>query len=205
MVRLIPKTYWGYGALASMFSAIVLFLTQKVFDWYGATTFDKAIFTLLVLFLIFLGIGMHIVAHKTISNALKGSPQKIVVNTLILGFAGVLLYLVVANGMAIQMSVDSGSGDYSSYFNNNVGFFGSLKMLMHSAEPNVIEDFAIGVQQIVRTMFIIVPALIVGWGALSVLTADSLDEAEGGILALVAAILVWIMLFIFDLIGIPMW
>jgi hypothetical protein len=203
-MKILPKSPWGYAYLGFGIAAIVLWLTQKLWDWYGITTIDKAMFSLLVLFLIFLAIGFGLVANKTIAGMLKGNPAKTVVSTLIIGFAGVMLYLIISNGLAIQMSVDAGEGAYTEYYNNNQGFFQTLRMLAMPTEVGALEDFALGVQQIIRIVFLVVPALIIGWGALSVLTADSIDEAEGGLLALVAAILTVVMLFLFQFAGVTM-
>jgi hypothetical protein len=201
MGKFLPNTNYGVLSLFMGFLGIILYMSQKLLNWYGVTDLDKAMFSILVIFILLLTIGLALAGNvQKGSSKLQATPSGLVVSTLVIGFAGIILYLMVASGMAIQMSIEAG-GTYAELQN---GLVFNLKMLMHEADPNVISEFATGVQAIVRTIFIIVPALIVGWGALSVLTADSLDEAEGGILALVSAILVWIMLFIFNLIGIPM-
>lgn len=204
MVKILPKSPWGYAYYLFGIAAIILWFTQKIWDWYGITTIDKALFSLLVLFIIFLAFGFGLVANKTVAGMLKGNPAKTIVSTLIIGFAGVMLYLIISNGLAIQMSVDAGEGVYTEYYNNNQGFFQTLRMLAMPTEIGELEKFALGVQQIIRIVFLVVPALIIGWGALSVLTADSLDEAEGGLLALVSALLTVGIMFIFQFANVPM-
>jgi hypothetical protein len=73
-----------------------------------------------------------------------------------------------------------------------------------SGDINSLTNFALGVRQIVTALFLVVPCLIATWGGFSVLTADSIDEAEGGILAIVAAFIVFIIVFIFKAIGVQL-
>jgi len=51
-------------------------------------------------------------------------------------------------------------------------------------------------------MFLTVPCLIGTWGGLSVLTADGISDAEGGILAIIASFVVFFVVWIFKAIDV---
>jgi len=69
-------------------------------------------------------------------------------------------------------------------------------------DVNALLNFGLGFQVLIKALFLCVPFLIATWGGLSVITAESIDEAEGGIMAIVAALFVVIIIFVFSLVGI---
>ena len=102
----------------------------------------------------------------------------------------------------VMMTLDASYNTYAE----GTGVFTGLRQLtsVTAADVSSLEQFALGIRQIVRAMFLIVPALIGTWGGLSVLTADSIDEGEGGILAIVAAFVVFIIVWIFKAIDVSL-
>ena len=118
---------------------------------------------------------------------------------LFFGFIVVLLLVCIVSGSAMTMdtSVDT-------YFKSDLGFFTGMRMLtsVTDTDVNALLNFGLGFQVLIKALFLCVPFLIATWGGLSVLTADSIDEAEGGILAVVAALFTVIIIFVFSLVGI---
>ena len=96
--------------------------------------------------------------------------------------------------------------NYQQYANERAGIFTGIRQLssITSEDVNSLHNFALGIRQIVSAMFLTVPCLIATWGGLGVLTADSISDAEGGILAIVAAFVVFIVVWIFKAIDVTL-
>jgi hypothetical protein len=198
----IPETRYGWIGLITGMAGAILWGTQMLFDWFGITAIEKSIYSLIVLALICIACGSTLVANRIISSKfLKRPPLQTIGRTSFLLFLGAILLIFIVNGLSMTLSTD-----YTTYANNNLGIFTGLTMLssVTTADVNSLTNFALGIRQIITALFLVVPCLIATWGGLSVLTSDSIDEAEGGILAIVAAFVVFIIVFIFKAIGVTL-
>jgi hypothetical protein len=112
----------------------------------------------------------------------------------VFGVSLAIIGILIING--VGMTMDTSYADYAA---TEYGYLTGLRQLtaVTSGDVNSLVNFALGIRQLVRALFLIVPGLIATWGGLSVLTADSIDEAEGGILAIVAAMVVFFVVWIF--------
>lgn len=199
----IPETIYGWLSLILGTIGSVLWGTQHVLNWYGTTEGDKSLYSIIVLLVMLTAIGCTWVARSKMkaSKELKHSEGMTIVRIVILSMVGIILLIIIKNG--VGMTLDT---NFSTYANDRYGFFTGLRQLtsITTEDVNSLQNFALGIRQIVRAMFLIVPCLIATWGGLSVLTADSIDEAEGGILAVVAAFIVFIVVWIFKAIDISL-
>ncbi|MGV9142075.1 MAG: hypothetical protein ACOC1X_03970 [Promethearchaeota archaeon] len=199
---LIPETIHGAVGLIAGVAGCVLAATQYAFDWAGITRADKALFSFLVIVLIALAIGGTYTGNLIVSERLRNkSANLIMIKIFISIVGGVFILIMVINGACMSMSVD-----YQTYVQQRFGFLTGWKMLTSVTAEDVssLEQFGLGIKQIVRALFLAVPGLIGTWGGLSVLTADSIDEAEGGILAIVASFVVFFVVWIFKAIGVSL-
>lgn len=181
------------GIITMVFWSIQ-FLTNSI----GFDTFDRSLFSIVTVVCGLLACFSMYVANnvKKINN-----PVKFIITGTIFGLIAIALLITVLNGVSMTLSTD-----YNSYANSGLGFFEGYRQLtsITSEDVNSLENYALGVRQLVRAMFLIVPCLIGTWGGLSVLTADSIDEAEGGILAIVAAFVVVIIVWMFKVIDVSL-
>jgi hypothetical protein len=195
----VPETWQGAVGAISGIVAVALWSTQYFFDWFGATTFDKNFYNILVLVLISVAIGFNFVGNRLANNRKRltasKDPTYIALRNTFLILIGVFLYIIVVNGWAMTMSTE-----YVTYADGKNGIWTGISRLdsrITKEDVGDLENFALGIAQLSRSMFLIVPCLIGTWGGLSVLTADSVDEAEGGILAILAAMVVFFIAWIF--------
>jgi hypothetical protein len=197
---LIPSTVFGWIGLISGIVGSMLAATQFIWDWFGITQVDKALFSVIVLILMLMAIAGTYVGNKMVSGK-NIEPLKSFGKIFGIGMVIVFGYIVVSNSVMMTLSTT-----YTSYTDARLGYLTGLRQLtsVTTEDVNSLVNFALGIRQIVRSMFLIVPALIATWGGLSVLTADSIDEAEGGILAIVSAFVVFIIVFIFKAIDVQL-
>lgn len=197
---LIPSTPFGWVGLLSGITGMILAASQFIWDWFGVTQIDKALFSVIVLILMMMAIAGTYVGNKMVSGR-TFDPFKTFIKIFVMGLVIVLTFIVISNSAMMSLSTT-----YSDYANERLSYFTGLRQLtsVTTEDVNSLVNFALGIRQIVRAMFLITPALIGTWGGLSVLTADSIDEAEGGILAIVAAFVVFIVVFIFKSIDVQL-
>lgn len=193
----LPRSRYGWYGFIFGILGVVAASTQLIFDWFGKTNADKSLYSLFTILVISLALGFTYTAN--FSSKTTGNPM---VTTLKISFTvviAVLILIMVVNGFLMTLDTN-----YVTYVNNNQGLFTGLRMLtsITTEDVNDLVLFSEGMTQIIRSIFLIVPCLIGSWGGLSVLTADSIDEAEGGILAIVAAFVVFIIVWIFKAIDI---
>lgn len=195
----LPHSAYGITGLVLGILGVVAASTQLVFNWFGSTNADKSLYSLFTILFIVLGLGFTYVAN--FRTKIKGNPMITGLKIAFILFVAVILLIMAVNG--ISMTLDT---TYATYANNNLGLFTGIRMLtsITTEDVNSLSNFALGIRQIVRSLFMIVPALIATWGGLSVLTADSIDEAEGGILAIVAAFIVFIVVWVFKAIDVSL-
>jgi len=200
----IPETMYGWTGLLLGIAGSACWCTQFVWDWFGITEADKTLYSLIVLILLISASAFTFVANR-LNNQIKifsgRTPMMTVAKITFIGFIGVILTIMVLNGG--MMSLDM---EYQEYANTRAGFFTGIRQLtaVTSADVGSLANFGLGIREIVKAMFLVIPCLIGTWGGLSVLTADSIDEAEGGILAIVAAFVVFIIVWIFKAIDISL-
>lgn len=199
----IPETIYGWLSLILGITGSILWGTQHVLDWFGTTEGDKSLYSIVVLLVMLTAIGCTWVARSKMkaNKELKHTEGMTVIRIVILGMVFIILLLIIKNG--VGMTLDT---NFNTYANSNLGFFTGFRQLtsITTEDVNSLQNFALGIKQIVRAMFLVVPCLIATWGGLSVLTADSIDEAEGGILAVVAAFIVFIVVWVFKAIDISL-
>lgn len=200
----IPETAYGWIGLVLGILGSISWCTQFIWNWFGITEADKALYSLIVLLLLLSAIGFSYVANR-LNNRRKiftgRTPMISVAKIVFLGFMGIILVVMITNGVA--MTIDT---NYLEYANTNAGYFTGIRQLsaITSEDVGSLEQFALGIRQIVRALFLVVPCLIGTWGGLSVLTADSISDAEGGILAIVAAFVVLIIVWTFKAIDVSL-
>jgi len=200
---IVPETSYGWAGLTLGLGGVLLWGTQMIWNWFGITEGDKALFSLLTVIILLFAVGCYRVAQTKLRSGIKHKRGEgaIIFRTVLIGLVAIILIVIVINGFSMTLDVN-----YESYANNNFGFFTGLKLLtsVTAEDVNSLQNWALGVRQIVRAMFLTVPVLIATWGGLSVLTADSIDEAEGGILAVVAAFIVFLIVWIFKAIDVSL-
>lgn len=204
----IPENQYSLIGLILGVLGCVLWATEFILDWVawlpGVDTIDKALYSVIVLLTLLFACAFIYVGTR-MSNTRKklksASPARTVLKIVFLSFIGIILVIMVLNG--VSMTLDT---TYATYANGDLGLLTGLRQLtsVTSADVDALTTFALGVRQIVRAMFLVIPCIIATWGGLSVLTADSIDEAEGGILAIVAAFVVFIVVFIFKFMDIQL-
>ncbi|MHA1488543.1 MAG: hypothetical protein ACTSRI_02675 [Promethearchaeota archaeon] len=201
---LVPESIYGYiGIILGMLGSIC-WATQFVLDWFGIDEADKALYSLIVLLLLLSAIAFTFVANRTTNTRkiFKGkTPMITIAKIIFLGFILIIVLVLVFNGVSITMDVN-----YKQYASERAGIFTGIRQLssITSEDVNSLHNFALGIRQIVSAMFLTVPCLIATWGGLGVLTADSISDAEGGILAIVAAFVVFIVVWIFKAIDVTL-
>lgn len=192
----IPETTYGWAGLLLGMLGSTLWCTQFIWDWFGITDADKSLYSIIVLLLLISACACTYVANR-LNNSIKifkgTSPNITIAKITFLGFVGIILTIMVLNGVMISM--DTQYAEYSK----NTGLFTNIRQLssVTSADVNSLQNWALGLRQIINALFLTVPCLIATWGGLGVLTADSISDAEGGILAIVAAFVVFIVVWIF--------
>lgn len=197
--RLLPKGNYGLiGQVLGLLGA-VLYGTQIAWNWFGITEADKALYSLGTVAIICLAIGFMYAAN--FKSKIKGTPIFAALKVSLVLFLGISLLVLVLNGVGVTMDVT-----YSEYANSKLAFWNGFRQLTSVTleDINSLQNFAIGIKWIARALFLTVPAIIATWGGFSVLTADSIDEAEGGILAVVAAFIVFFVVWIFRAIDVTL-
>ena len=195
----LPHSAYGITGFVLGILGITAASTQLVFNWFGRTNADKSLYSVFTILFLALGLGFTYVAN--FKTKIKGNPMVCALKISFVLFIAIILLIMAVNG--ISMTLDT---SYATYANNELGLFTGLRMLtsITSADVNSLQNFALGIKQIVRSIFMIVPCLIATWGGLGVLTADDIGDAEGGILAIVAAFVVFIVVWIFKAIDISL-
>lgn len=175
----------------------LMYLSQFVFGWFGVDIQDWTFYSVILIFL----------ASESIAFAWYGYRRKrreepfkkplavgLVVSILVI----TTVLLLTGTAMRMDTTFDAGTG--------NLGVFYGLPILGSPADElvstNVLAQWGIGLKIILKALALIMPFLCSLWGGLSVLTADNLTEARGGLLAIAAAIVVVIITFLFNLVGI---
>ena len=188
----IPQTNLGWIGFITGIAGSVLYATQNIWNWFGITDGDKAVFSLIIILLMSMAIGFSYTANKIIRTSRKAysknyAPLWSAIKITAVLFCGVLTIQQLLNMLVVKFET-----------------YASLRMLaaVTSADVASLEQFALGIRQIVRAMFLIVPGFIATWGGLSVMTADSISDAEGGPMAVVAALIVLFVVWIFKAIDV---
>ena len=180
---------------------MLLWASQFITSWFGITNGDKALYSIVTVILLILGCASTYVGNAVYNKGgtFEGSPAKTIAKITFLGVIVIIVIIMVLNGTAMMMSTQ-----YEEYANDNEGVFTGFRQLtsVTSEDVNSLANFGLGIREIVKSMFLIVPCLIATWGGLGVLTAESISDAEGGILAIVAAFVVFIVVWIFKAIDV---
>lgn len=189
---LVPETPYGWLSIIAGILGSVMWMTQFIWDWFGVTEGDKAIYSVLTLVLLIMSCSAAFVANASIARGMN-MPAMTFLKITVFGVSFAIVALLVFNGLGMTMDTS-----YASYAETEYGYLTGLRQLtaVTSGDVNSLVNFSLGIRQLVRSLFLIVPGLIATWGGLSVLTADSIDEAEGGILAVVAAMVVFFVVWI---------
>ena len=201
----IPDRLYGIIGLILGFLGSIMATTQFVWNWFGIDDGDKALYSVMVILILCFACGFATVnnmMHNTKWFVFSGrTPFTSVAKTAFFIFIVIMVFIMAANGVAMTMDVN-----YATYCQSRQGFFTGIRQLTAVTAQDV-SDLALwgeGLQQIIKAIFLTVPCLIATWGGLGVLTADSISDAEGGILAIVAAFVVFIIVWIFKAIGIAL-
>jgi len=205
MVRLnlsvkLPRTTAEVITLLSGLLTLVLWSTQYFWNWYGANQFDRTFYSLLVLFCAGLSVGMmYAVNFKP-----KSSPYKIAITTALVIVIAVILTVMLMNGGFMMM--DATYGDFVNERGRGGYFYGIeyLSTAVTQQDVDSLTMFAKGISELVRSLFLIVPGLIGTWGGLGVLMAGSMQEASIGIMAILAAMVVFFVVWIFHAIDVTL-
>jgi len=176
----------------------ILYTTQFIWNWFGTDSVQKAVYSLFCVVLI---LGACAGAYVGQKQKRLSNPGRTFGKFMFFGFIIVVLFICIVSGAS--MTLDTG---IDTYFKSDMGFFTGFRWLtsVTSEDLNTVANWAIGLKMVIKTLFLIVPFLICVWGGLSVLTATSLDEAEGGIMAVVAAFIVVIIVWLFKLVEISL-
>lgn len=203
----LPTTLYGWVGLILGLAGGILATTQFVFDWlssFGADVADETLFSIMVLLMLCFACGFSTVANRSVNKKrwiLKGSPFTAVMKMSMGIFVAVMILIMIMNGVGMTMDIA-----YYTYTKSNGGLFAGVRQLtsITAGDVSSLEQWALGIKQIVRGFFMIIPCIIGAWGGLSVLTADGISDAEGGILAIVAAFVVFIVVWIFKAIDVSL-
>lgn len=193
-----PASYWGYLSYAFLGIAVVMYVTQLFVGWFGADVLDRSLYSFVVLLFLLMGCAsMYVNNHLSkIEN-----PQFLFAKITFMSTIGCMIFIMCLN--AAGMILDT---NYNQTANASGGLFFGLPQLTYITQSDVdsLSNFAAGTAQLMRAFFLIVPFLIATWGGLSVLTADGISDAEGGILAIVAAFVVVIVVWLFKLVDVTL-
>jgi hypothetical protein len=191
-MRYLPNKAEGWIGVLAGLTATFLYASNVIFKWLQ-TELDRSIYGIIFLVLMGIAFGFTYVANKNL-NIRRAIP--ITLSVILIGIFMIMFF----NGFSMTLSAD-----YHEYASNKLGLFTGVQLLagdVKEIDVNSIATFALGVRQLITAISLFVPVLIVMWAGLSVLTADSLDEAEGGILGIVAAIVVVIIVWLFLLVDV---
>ena len=176
-------------------------MSQFINNWFGITNGDKALYSIMTVFLLIFACASIYVGNATNNKGgtYEGSPAKTVFKISVLGMAIIIISIMILNGTAIMMDAN-----YAEYASENEGALTGFRQLtsVTSEDVNSLQNFGLGIREIVKAMFLTVPCLIGTWGGLSVLTADGISDAEGGILAIIASFVVFFVVWIFKAIDV---
>lgn len=193
--KYLPKNPFGWTSLLIGLFSVTLYTTQLFWGWFGTDATDQMIFSLIVLVPMCIAISCAFEDRKQKrqdwSSVLKNS-FKI--------FIAVFTVVLVLNGIGMGMDTT-----YATQADDSgLGLFYGIRMLSNvsDADINNLANWGIGLKTIIKALFLIVPFLVATWGALSVLTADSFQEASTGIFALLAAIIFSIIVWVFRLVDV---
>lgn len=192
------KNYFMFISLISGLIGSVLYMTQVIWDWFGADSIAKTLFSFACLIVLLFACASAYVGQKA---SRLTSPWKTMGRIMFFGFVTVTLLICIIGGFA--MMLDS---NFNEYAEANLGFLTGFRLLSNvtTTDLNALQNWATGIAMMIKALFLIVPFIIAVWGGLSVLTADSISDAEGGILAVVAAFIVVIIVWIFKLVEITL-
>lgn len=191
-MRYLPNTYEGWIGVIAGLIATGLYASNMIFKWLQ-TELERSIYGIIFLILMGVAIGFTYVANKNL-DVRRAIPISLAV--ILIGIFLVMMF----NGISMTLSAD-----YQTYANSELGLFTGVQLLagdVKEIDVGNIADFALGVRQLITAISLFVPAIIVFWAGLSVITADSLDEAEGGILGIAAAVVVVIIVWLFLLVDV---
>jgi len=196
--QILPKNIFQLISLIFGLAGSLLYATQMIWNWFGTNGMHKTLYSIIVLVLLLLATGYGIVGAR---SRRYGDPWRTGALYGLYGFVIVSIIVIVLNGVAMQMDAN-----YKDAANGSMGFFEGFRMLTQVTQEdlNSLQNWALGLKQIIKALFLIVPFLICVWGGLSVLTADSIDEAEGGIMSIVAAFIVVIDIWLFKLVEVSL-
>ncbi|MBS3741871.1 MAG: hypothetical protein KGY74_07105 [Candidatus Cloacimonetes bacterium] len=189
---LVPETPYGWLSIIAGILGSVMWMTQYIWNWFGITEGDKSLYSLVTLILLIMACAAAFVGNASLGHRLQ-MPNMTFLKITVFGVSLSIIGILIING--VGMTMDTSYADYAAA---EYGYLTGLRQLtaVTSGDVNSLVNFALGIRQLVRALFLIVPGLIATWGGLSVLTADSIDEAEGGILAIVAAMVVFFVVWI---------
>jgi hypothetical protein len=191
-MRYLPKKVEGWIGVAAGLTATGLWASNMIFKWLQ-TELERSLYGVIFLILMGIAIGFTYVANKGLNI------QRAVPITLAVILVGIFMVMLF-NGISMTLSAD-----YKTYANSELGLLTGIQLLagdVKEIDVNSIATFALGVRQLITAMSLFVPVIIVFWAGLSVITADSLDEAEGGILGIAAAVVVVIIVWLFLLVDV---
>jgi len=192
----LPDNIYGWAGLITGLAGSIIYVLQLLFGVFGIDNSDRTFVSIIILLMLLFAVSTSVVSNRLdkIDN-----PIYAVLRIWLFSFVGVIVVIMIFNWSSMMLDTN-----FQEYTNNRGGLFYGLRQLSYitDADVNSLEAWATGVQTLIRALFLIVPFIIGVWGGLSVLTADSIDEAEGGILALVSAFVVIIIVWMFKLVGV---
>jgi hypothetical protein len=183
-------------------TATVMWGTQQAFNWFGQGYPSlQMIYSIITLAMLAFAIGFTYVAGARIGSkvTLRRPPMHSALRIGFLVFLGAAIFILFGTGFG--MTMDS---QFASYAESDLGFLTGFRMLtsVTSQDASLFTTLGYGLKQFFSALFAIVPILIAIWGALSLVTADSVDEAEGAITSLLAAGVVFIIVWLFKFLGV---
>lgn len=196
--EILPKNLFQLISLFLGLLGSLMYATQLIFDWFGTNGMHKTLYSVITVIILLLATSYGIIGARSRHYA---DPWRTGMLYTVYGFVIISILVIVLNGMAMQMDAS-----YKEAANGSMGFFEGFRMLTQVTQEdlNSLQNWALGLKQIVKALFLIVPFLICVWGGLSVLTADSLSDAEGGIMSVVAAFIVVIDVWLFKLVEVSL-
>jgi len=198
------QRFWGaplnvYGWLSFIFGMIGATLYSIHLVWgIGFTSIDYALMSLLIIILLLLAVAYNIVHFRYHAGKVK-NPTRTVITITAVGLLAVCLIVMAVYGLA--MSMDMQAMDHAE---RDIGVFTGFRMLAHITERDInsLENWALGISAMVKGLFLIIPFLIVTWGALSCLTASSMADMNGALFSMVAAMFFTIEVWMFRLVDV---
>jgi len=198
------QKFWGaplniYGWLSFIIGVIGCTLYSIHLFWgIGISSLDYAVMSLIIIVLLLLAVAYNIVHFRYAAGKIQ-NPNRTVLSITFMGVLAVCLIVFAVYGLA--MSMDMGAMEHAE---RDIGVFTGFRMLAHITERDIttLENWSLGVSAMIKGLFLIIPFLIVTWGALACLTASSMADMQGALFSLVAAMFFTIEVWMFKIVDV---